>query len=456
MKLFTVKSEGLAHYSYFLSDDKEAAVIDPMRDCEIYLQLAKKQCVKLCYILETHRHEDFIVGSRELHDLSGAQIGHSKQLDFKYGQLNLEDGETLNVGKLQIKTLHTPGHTNESLCYAVSNTENSPDPFMVFTGDTLFVGSVGRTDLQGKENSVTQSEKLYNSLHEKLLPLGDDVVIYPAHGAGSLCGSQISSQKISTIGYEKKTNPYLKLDKDGFIQRVTSQELLIPPYFRRMHEYNLTGAPPLHGLPKSKPLNVAEFEDAMDEVDSVVVDTRFPNAFAGGHISNSISIWLGGTAVHPGWVLDPMRRVLLVTEREADVNRVQKHFWRIGYDNLYAFLCGGISVWQEQGKPIEHLRALSASELYENKQKYVVLDVRTPREWTEDGYIEGAERVFFGHLQQQAESIERNSRIAVICSTGRRATIGASILKRKGFIDVSTVLGSMTAWKNLGYPIKKD
>lgn len=154
--------------------------------------------------------------------------------------------------------------------------------------------------------------------------------------------------------------------------------------------------------------------------------------------------------------IDPMRRVLLVTEREADVNRVQKHFWRIGYDNLYAFLCGGISVWQEQGKPIEHLRALSASELYENKQKYVVLDVRTPREWTEDGYIEGAERVFFGHLQQQAESIERNSRIAVICSTGRRATIGASILKRKGFIDVSTVLGSMTAWKNLGYPIKKD
>jgi hydroxyacylglutathione hydrolase len=456
MELFTVKSEGLAHYSYFLSDGKDAVVIDPRRDCKVYMHLAKKYCVKIRYILETHKHEDFIVGSRELGELLNAQIGHSKQSDIKYGDLNLEDGETLNVGKLQINVLYTPGHTNESVCYAVSNTEKSSAPFMVFTGDTLFIGSAGRTDLQGKENIPIQAENLYTSLHEKLLPIGDDVVIYPAHGSGSVCGSQISNQKTSTIGYEKKNNPYLQLDKEHFVQRATTQNLLIPPYFKRMHEYNTTGAPLLRGLPTFKSLNVAEFEDVSHEIDSIIVDTRFPNAFAGGHIPNSLHIGLGGTAVYPGWVLDHTLRILLVTERKADINRVQKHFWRIGYDNLYGFLCGGIGSWQEQGRPLSRLRTLSVTALKERLERYAVLDVREPREWKQDGYIEGAEHVFFGHLDTQAENIERNRRIAVICSTGKRATIGASILKRHGFLHVSTVLGSMIAWKNRGYPLKKD
>lgn len=453
MKLYSVKSEGLAHNSYFLSDGKEAVVIDPRRDCETYVNLAKLGCVKIRYILETHRHEDFVVGSRELRELTGAEIGHSKKLDFKYGQLNLDDGETLNIGNLLIKVIYTPGHTNESLCYTVSNAEKSSGTLLAFTGDTLFVGSVGRTDLQGKDNTSTQTEKLYASLYEKLLPLGDGVIIYPAHGTGSLCGSEISSQEISTIGYEKKTNPYLKLGKDDFINRAVNQELLVPPYFHRMHEYNLTGAPLLHGLPSPKPLSVTEFEDELGEVDSVVVDTRLPNAFAGGHIVNSLSIWLGGTAVYPGWVLDPAQRILIVPERKVDVTRILRHFWRIGYDNTYGFLCNSIGSWQNQGKPLNRLKTLSASELHEKLERYAVLDVREPGEWKQKGYIKGSDRVYFGHLDQQANRIERNRRIAVLCSTGKRATIGASILKRKGFVHVSVVLGGMSAWKNLGYPV---
>ncbi len=191
MELKTVKSEGLAHNSYFLSDEGEAVVIDPRRDCEIYTQLAKQECAKIKYILETHRNEDYVVGSLELQNMTEAEIGHSNALPFKYGEHRLAESETLNVGKAKIKVLYTPGHTNESLCYLVYPPESS-EAKMIFTGDTLFAGSVGRTDLYGKTAQQEQAEKLYTNLHEKLLPLGDGVLVYPAHGAGSVCGHSIS------------------------------------------------------------------------------------------------------------------------------------------------------------------------------------------------------------------------------------------------------------------------
>jgi len=193
VKLKTIKSEGIAHNSYFLSDSGEAVVVDPRRDCQIYPRLAQKECAKIRYIVETHRNEDYVIGSFELQNITDAEICHSNALPFKYGDQNLTDGDTLNVGNLKIKTLHTPRHTNESLCYAVHRSDQS-DALIVFTGDTLFAGSVGRTDLYGKEAHPTQAEKLYTSLHAKLLPLGDHVIVYPAHGAGSVCGHGISDQ----------------------------------------------------------------------------------------------------------------------------------------------------------------------------------------------------------------------------------------------------------------------
>jgi len=455
MKLHTIKSEDLAHNSYYLSDGEEAVVIDPRRDCKIYTNLAKKECARIRYILETHRNEDYVVGSVELQALTGAEICHSKKLLFKYGDHNLEDGENLNVGNLKITALHTPGHTDESLCYAVCNPEKGSEVLMAFAGDTLFAGSVGRTDLYGTEAQPKQAEKLHLSIAEKLLPLGDHVVVYPAHGAGSVCGSGIGDLEFSTLGYERKTNPYLKLGKEAFVARAVAEELLVPPYFRKMEEYNLRGAPLLRGLPLAKALGVDEFEAEMREADSVVVDARLPGAFAGSHIPGSLSLWLGGTGAYPGWVLNYEQRLLLVVERAGDVVRVQRHFWRLGFDNVYGYLCQGIGEWQERGKPISHLGVLSASELNERLSRFVVLDVREPSEWKQDGYIAGAERVFFGHLEEKAEVMERNKRYAVVCSVGKRASIGASILKRKGFGEVYNVLGGMTAWENLGYPVKK-
>jgi hydroxyacylglutathione hydrolase len=452
MKLETIKSEGIAHNSYFLSDGEEAVVIDPRRDCQIYTRLAQKECTKIKYILETHRNEDYVIGSFELQNITDAEICHSKELPFKYSDYNLSDGETLSVGNLKIKALYTPGHTDESLCYAVYKADQQ-EALRIFTGDTLFVGSVGRTDLYGREAQPRQAEKLYASIHEKLLPLGDNVIIYPAHGAGSVCGHGISDQDFSTLGYEKKTNPFLQLDKDAFLERAMSEEMLVPPYFRKMEDYNLNGPPLLRGLPAPEPLGVSEFEREMQQPDTVVVDTRMPYAFAGAFIPDSLSIWLGGTSAYPGWILNYNQKILFVHERKTDMSKVAAHFWRLGFDNLLGFLCPGISEWYDTGKPISHVGTLSASALKERLENspLLVVDVREPSEWKE-GYIEGAERVFFGHLAGKAGSLPRDKPIAVVCSVGQRASIGASILKKEGFEEIYNVLGGMTAWTNLGYP----
>jgi len=457
MKLKTIKSEGLAHNSYFLSDAGEAVVIDPRRDCEIYPLLAEKECKKITHILETHRNEDYVVGSLELQNLTDAEIAHSKALPFKYGEHSLSDGETLSVGSLKIKALRTPGHTDESLCYAVFSGESASEAMVVFTGDTLFAGSVGRTDLYGKKRQATQAEKLYASLHEKLLPLGDYVIVYPAHGAGSVCGTSISSRDVSTLGYEKKTNPYLQLDKDSFVERSCKEELIVPPYFRKMEEYNLNGPPLLAELALPRAMSVTEFEEEMQEPNMTVIDTRMPNAFAGSHIPGSLSIWLGGTSVYPGWLMPTNQYVIFVHERPSDVKRVAARFRRVGFDNMCGYLCPGMSEWQEAGKPMSSLGTLSVTELKAKlaKDDVVLLDVREPGEWRE-GYVEGAKRIFFVDLAEKTDSLPRDRPIAVTCSVGNRSSIGASILKRKGFGEVSNVLGGITAWANLGYPLKKE
>ena len=457
MKLTTIKSEGLAHNSYCLSDDAEAVVIDPRRDCTLYTRLADRDCAKIRYILETHRNEDYVSGSLELQNMTDAEIGHSEALPFKYGEHKLGDGDTLNVGSLRIKALYTPGHTDESLCFVVYSSENPDEAAVVFTGDTLFVGSVGRTDLYGKKAQATQAVKLRKSINEKLMPLGDHVVIYPAHGAGSVCGGNISSMEISTLGYERKTNPYLSLSTEAFVERAESEELMVPRYFKKMEQYNLNGPPLLSELSSPKPLGVAEFEEHMEEPNMLVVDTRMPYAFAGSHIPGSMSLWLGGTSVYPGWLMPVMQYVIFVLERPSDIKKVAARFRRLGFDNMCGYLCPAIGEWQEAGKPIDSLGTLSVQQLKSKleRDEVALLDVREHSEW-KHGYVEGAERIFFGDLAEKAGSLPKNKPIAVTCSVGNRSSIGASILKQKGFKEVYNVLGGMTAWENLGYPMKKE
>lgn len=454
MKLKVVKSEGLAHNSYFFSDGNEAVVVDPRRDCEIYAQLAKEECIKIKYILETHRNEDYVVGSLELQNMTEAEIGHSNALPFKYGEHNLSDRDVLNVGSLRIKVLYTPGHTDESLCYTVYR---GSEPVLVFTGDTLFAGSVGRTDLYGKLVQQTQVEKLYNSLHEKLLSLGDGVLVYPAHGAGSVCGHSISGQEPTTMGYEKKTNPYLKLGKEDLIKKSASEELIVPRYFKTMEEYNLNGPPLLTELDYPKPMSLSEFEEESQNPLVLTVDTRLPYAFAGSHIPNSLSLWIGGTSVYPGWLLDIKQYIVFVHERSTDIDIVTPRLRRLGFDNMCGFLCRGMNEWQEAGKPFSSFGTMTVTELRDKLAKGEVrlLDVREPSEWKEDGVVEGAERLHFPDVLDKANSLPRDKPWVVTCSVGNRSSIACSILERNGFQNISNMLGGMTAWYNRGYPTKE-
>jgi hydroxyacylglutathione hydrolase len=328
---------------------------------------------------------------------------------------------------------------------------------MVFSGDTLFAGSVGRTDLNGKTVQPVQAEKLYNSLFEKLLPLGDHVLVYPAHGAGSVCGHSITGQEPTTIGYEKKTNPYLQLSMESFVEKVSNEELVVPRYFRQMEEYNQNGPPLFSELLYPKPLSLAAFNEEILEPIVMIMDTRMPYAFAGSHIPNSLSMWLGGTSVYPGWLLDTKQYIVFILERPPDINIVAPRLRRLGFDNLCGFLCGGMNEWQEAGNPITSTGTMSVLDLKNKleKKEVVVLDVREPNEWKEDGIINGAKCIHFTDLPNKMGSLPKDKPIAATCSVGNRASTAASILEKAGYKNVSNVLGGMTAWTNLGYPTRK-
>ncbi len=456
MRLEIIESEGLAHKSYYLSDRGEALVVDPRRDCSIYRRLSRQECAKIIYILETHRNEDYVIGSLELQRMTDAEIAHSKETPFKYGEHNLGDGDILRVGRLRIQTLYTPGHTVDSLCYVVCESNASNVPMMVFTGDTLFVGDVGRTDLAGIGAWRRQSEKLYDSLHERVLPLGDHVNVYPAHGAGSICGHEISEREFSTIGYERRTNPLLMLDKESFVEHMMEQKLMRPPYFKKMEQYNLDGPPLLHEAPMPQLLSVDEFEEETQKSNIIIVDTREPEAFASSHISGSLNIWLDGLSFFPGWVLTYDQKILLVTERKEDVTAAKRYLLRLGFDKLVGYLCTGIREWRNRGKPMERLGNLSATMLKEklDRNEFVLVDVREPSEWKE-GYVAEAKRIYIGHLMEKSKSLPRDRPIACVCSVGYRGGLGASILKKMGFKEVYNVLGGMKAWKTFGYPVAR-
>ncbi len=452
MELRVIKSRGLAHNSYFLSDGGEAAVFDPRRDCAAYTQLAEEECAQIKYVVETHAHEDFLTGSLELQNLTEAEIAHSNEGHFKYGQHNLVDGDELRIGRLVIKALYTPGHTNDSMCYTVYESTNSY-PLMVFTGDTLFAGEVGRTDLLGPERQQQQSEELYESIHGKVLPLGDHVLVYPAHGSGSVCGFEISDRECTSIGYERKANSQLTLDKPSFVKHLVRQALLIPPYFAQMVRYNLNGPPLLRN--GFSPLNVAQFEEEMSKPDTVVIDAREPGAFAGSHIPGTLNIWLNGLSLFPGWVATYAQRILLVVAQPHEVQVAQSYLWRLGFDTLIGYLCSGIQEWRNSGKPFDHIDTLSADQVKAtlDLNEIIVLDVRDEREW-EAGHIPRAKHIYVGQLPNEANQLQKDMPVVTQCTVGNRAGLAASILKKMGFSNVYNLLGGMQAWRSRGYPIE--
>lgn len=333
MKFLRIETPGIAHYAYIIADGGEALVVDPRRDVDEYLEGARALGAQIRYVLETHRQEDFVMGSIHLAELTGAQVVNGKHELFGRGDLRLDDGESFGVGSLLMKALHTPGHTPESMSYALYTDPENEVPWGVFTGDTLFFGTTGRTDLTDADKSVENAAILYDSVHGKLGGLGDTTLVLPAHGPGSVCGSGIAERPYSTIGDEKRYNEVFTLDRDAFASKKGGERLSRPPFFRHMEQVNLEGGmPPRNRAGVVGLLDVAAFADMLEE--TTLYDTRDPEGFAGGQIAGSYSIWMGGIPLFGGWVGNKETPICLVTDRESDIDTAVLHLSRIGIDNV--------------------------------------------------------------------------------------------------------------------------
>ncbi|MDI9619135.1 rhodanese-like domain-containing protein [Methanothermobacter sp.] len=440
-----IKSEGLSHNSYFLASGGEAAVVDPRRDVDVYLKLAEKNSVNIRYIFETHRNEDYTIGSMELARYVDAEILHGANLDFRYGT-SVVEGDTFTLGNLELEVLETPGHTYESISVAVKDRSVSDDYLMVFVGDVLFAGETGRVDFFGPEKIPETAGLLYDSIHEKILPLGDHVVVCPAHGAGSVCGAEIRDMDTTTVGYERLTNPYLQMGRDEFIEHKMSERLYTPPYFRRMEENNLKGAPVEN--PNLEALPLSDFRELMND-GAQVVDVRNPTSFSSGHIPGSLNIWQDGFAAFAGYFLNYDDPIVVVDDGRG-VESVRRSLIRLGYDNMAGYLAGGFPSWYMAGLEFNTIRAMSVHELRELEGDFFLLDVRKITD-RERFYIEGSEHIWVGDLPDNIDMIPEKD-VVIYCDSGYKSTIAASILERHGF-SVATVLGGIGAWLRAGYPV---
>jgi hydroxyacylglutathione hydrolase len=453
-----IKTPGIAHVAYVIAEGGRAAIVDPRRDVDEYLDVLKANDLTLMYVLETHRQEDFELGSAQLKAITGAKIVSGDHPLFAHSDIRLKDGEALELEGLTFKALHTPGHTPESVSYAVYVKSYPGKAWGVFTGDALFIGDAGRTDLPGAEQTAENAGLLFDSIHNKILPLGDQAFLLPAHGAGTVCGGNVANRDHATLGLEKTSNPALILGRDEFIRHRLRDRIPRPPYFRLMEEVNLKGGRPLALGFRSVPvLQSEDFRNAAE--DGIIIDTRLPEAFAGGHIPGSYSIWLKGVAMFGGWVAAPETKVYLVVDGPSALEQATLFLARQGIDHVAGVLAGGFEAWRNAGMPAEPSGTITARELGESRNTYAVLDVREISEF-ESGHIEGATNVYVGHLEDRLADLPpefgKASRIAVTCSVGHRASLAVSILKRHGYARVYNLLGGMTAWQQLDLPTVRE
>jgi hydroxyacylglutathione hydrolase len=388
--------------------------------------------------------------------VTGASIVTGEHELFGRSDLRLKDGAQLKAGNTRFVALHTPGHTPESVCYAVYREDAGERCWALFSGDALFVGETGRTDLADPARTAQNAGLLYDALHAKIAPLGDQALLYPAHGSGSACGGNIAERDESTLGIEKGTNPAFTKSREEFIRHKLSEKLPRPPYFRHMEKVNLEGGRPLPSLQRVALLPPREFERSSKL--GIVVDTRSPDAFASAHIPGSYNVWLGGLATFGGWLADEGTPVFLVVDAPGEVETAVLSLARVGIDSISGVLAGGIAEWREQGLPIAEFGTTSAREAAQWKKRgeALMLDVRDEHEWSE-GHIPGALHVYVGHLEDSLGELEpaKGKRLVVHCSVGNRAGLAASMLHRHGVGNVYNMLGGISAWRSLNLPLER-
>lgn len=455
MFLKKIKSEGIAHLSYILGDGLDAVVIDPRRDCDIYAEIAAQQGMRITRIFETHRNEDYVIGSKDLARHTGAAVYHGKALDFSYGE-GVSEGDTFAVGGLGLKILETPGHTFESISIVVTDKNYGKDAVAVFTGDALFIGDVGRTDFF-PDQARAVAGALYDSIFGKLLPLGDQTIIYPAHGAGSVCGDSMASREFSTIGYERMHNPALqKTDREAFIDFKVREQHYMPPYFKKMEHYNQFGPPPLHTLPQPEPMSAKDVEKAQTD-GAVLMDLRSPEAYAGAFIPGSLAMPLEMIPAYAGYLLDYSTDIILIPETQEQIPEAVAHLIRTGYDRVSGYLKGGMHSWEVEGLPYDRIGAVHAGAIeqrMQDRENLTLLDVRKISEYRQ-GRLAGATHIFLGELPDRIDELDPDKPVITFCGSGERAIIAASILKQHGFTRVEDSLGSMKACKNVGCELQE-
>lgn len=451
----------LAHASYLIGSNGEAVVVDPQRDVDQYIEEAAAQDLKIKYVIETHLHADFVSGHRELADRTGAEIVFGKQAGAAFSHRAVKDGDELTIGSVRLRVMETPGHTPESICLLVTEPDASDAVPKLLTGDTLFIGDVGRPDLAGGKGYTSRdmASMMYDSLHEKILPLPDEVEVYPAHGAGSMCGKNLSKETSSTIGQQRKFNYALQpMTKEEFVRMMTADLPEAPQYFPKDAEINRTGAVPLAQLPALTALSPAQVQKFAED-GCVILDVRSASDFGAGHLPGSINIGLGGQfASWAGTLISIAAPVFIVSESEAKANEAQVRLARVGLENVKGFLSGGVDAWQAAGFKLETLPQISVGrlkEMIETRSDLQVIDVRRPPEY-QSGHAPRAVTAPLGHLQESLPDLDLDPKrtTAVICAGGYRSSAATSILQSCGFEDLMNVTGGTTAWITAGYDLE--
>lgn len=451
--------ESLGHASYFIGSEQtnEALVLDVRRDVDIYFDEAHFQGMQIKYATDTHQHNDYLTGICELPQHGEVQLIGSARADLSYEVRAMGDGDRLTMGEIVFEVLHTPGHTPEHISLLVTDRSRGDDPVMLLSGGALLVDDVGRPDLLGSSDDIQHhASQLCHTLQEKILKLPDYVEVYPTHVAGSLCGGSIGSRLCTTIGYERRMNQMLAgiATKDEFVKQCVNLEELpaVPPYWSRMRKQNQQG-PPLLGILANPPaLDVEQF-DRLRSQDRIVLDCRSPEAFA-SHIPGALNVGYGSSfATWAGTILPPERPIILVLEKARDLWEVCWQLLRIGYPLPEGWLAGGMKAWRTAAKELAYMPLMSVRDLNQSRQRHddlMILDVRQNTEWRA-GHIDGAIHITGAELPQRYQEVPKEKTIAVVCGSGYRSSVNASLMKHHGYNNVVNVLGGMSAWKKAGF-----
>jgi hydroxyacylglutathione hydrolase len=451
MKVEQIYTGCLAQGAYYIQSGNEAAIIDPLREIKPYVEKAKKEGAEIKYVFETHFHADFVSGHLDLSRVTGAPIVYGPQAKPSFECIIAEDGQEFKVGDVTIRAIHTPGHTFESTTYLLLD-ENGKE-YCIFSGDTLFIGDVGRPDLAQKSD-ITMNDlagMLYDSLRNKIMNLPQSLLVYPAHGAGSACGKNMSKETFSTLGHQLEHNYALRreMTREEFIHEVTDGLLPPPVYFPENVRMNKEGYESIDTVLKRgvHGLSPDAFEAAANETGALMLDTRTPQTFAKGFIPNAINIGIDGNFAP--WVgaliTDIRQQILLITDPGREVEVVTR-MARVGYDNCIGFLEGGFDAWKQSGKETDHINTISAEEFAKrfNAGKIEVADVRKPGEW-EAEHVEGVTNIPLDFISEHMSEFSREKPTYIHCAGGYRSMIAASILKSRGFDNIIEVAGGYTA-----------